>query len=98
MEIKRFIFEGNGKEVVKVTNGRFTAYIAASIPFEVIEIWRRRVRRRLKHESRLKFRVRVGKRPRSKPERVRPRRQRPQKKRYHARRRYWTDAPGQKRR
>jgi hypothetical protein len=79
MESRRFIFDGNAQEVIKVTDGHVTGYIAASIPPEALHIWHRRLIAQLKRMHRLKFRVRPGTRPRSKPKRARTRRQRPQK-------------------
>jgi hypothetical protein len=53
MEIKRFIFDGSGEEVVKVTNGESADDIPAYIPREVLDIWSRHFYRRWVHESRL---------------------------------------------
>jgi hypothetical protein len=90
MESRRFIFDGNAQEVIKVTDGRVTGYIAASIPPEVLQLWHCRLTARLKRMQRLKFRVRPHKRLRSKPKRARTRRQRPEK-RHRGRVRYRTD-------
>jgi cytidylate kinase len=92
MNIKRYIFEPNGEEVIKVTEGRVTGYISASIPLEALQIWHKRLGAKLKRAERLKFRVRSGKRPRLKQRRVQTRRRRPEK-RYRGRLRYWSDAP-----
>ena len=94
MEIKRFIFQSNGAEVIKVTDAGVTGYIAASIPLEALEIWHRRIGAQLKRISRLQYRQRLGKRRRLKPVRVRTRRRRPEK-RYRGRMRHWSDAPRQ---
>jgi len=75
MEIKRFIFDGSGEEVVKVTNGESADDIPASIPREVLDIWSRHFYRRWVHARRGHL----------------------EKRRYHARQRYWTDAPGRQR-
>lgn len=92
MEIKRFIFQTNGVEVIKVTGAGVTGYIDASIPLEVLEIWHRRIGVQLKRISRLQYRRRFGKRRRLKPVRVRTRRRRPEK-RYRGRIRHWSGTP-----
>lgn len=79
MTIKRFVFEANGEEVIKVTDGRVTGYIAASIPLEALRIWHKRLGAKLKRAGRLRYRVRSVKRPRLKQRRVHKRRQRPEK-------------------
>lgn len=94
MEIKRFIFQSNGAEVIKVTGAGVTGYIAASIPLEALAIWHRRIAAQLKRISRLRYRQRLGKRRRLKPVRVRTRRRRPEK-RYRGHMRHWTDASRQ---
>ena len=90
MESRRLIFDHNAQEVIKVTNGHVTGYIAASIPPEALYIWHRRLIEQLKRVQRTKLRVRPRKCRRSKPKRVRRRRQRLQK-RHRGHVRYWTD-------
>jgi hypothetical protein len=92
MNIKRFIFEVNGEEVTKVSIADVTGYVAASIPLEAPEIWHRHFEIQLRRVSRLKFRVRLGRRRRLKHRRVQTRRLRPGK-RYRGPVRHWSKPP-----
>jgi hypothetical protein len=94
MSIKQFVFEVNGEEVIKVSTGDVTGYIAASIPLEALAIWHRHFEIQLRRVGRLKFRVRMGKRRRLKHRRVSTRRLRTNK-RYRGRVRHWSKPPQQ---
>jgi hypothetical protein len=92
MSIKQFVFEVNGEQVIKVSTGDVTGYIAVSIPLEALEIWHRHFEIQLRRVGRLKFRVRMGKRRRLKHRRVTTRRLRPNK-RYRGPVRHWSKPP-----
>ena len=93
MEIKRFVFEPNGEEVIKVTDAGVTGYIAASVPIEVLEIFHRRLGAELRRRiGRLRYHERRWKCRRFKPVRVRTRR-RTHKKRSRGPLRSWSRVP-----
>jgi hypothetical protein len=93
MEFKRFVFEANGEEVIKVTDAGVTAYIAASVPIEVLEIVHRRLGAALRRRiGRLRYLERRWKRRRLEPVRAHTRR-RALKKRYRGPLRSWSRVP-----
>lgn len=93
MEIKRFIFEPNGNEVIKVASADLTSFIPASIPVEVIELWCRRLASHLRRRiGRMRRAERRWKRRRLRPVRVTARKRRAEK-RSRRRVRQWNPVP-----
>jgi len=41
--MKTSVFVENGEEVIRMSSGSLTAFIPASVPLEVIELWRQRL-------------------------------------------------------
>jgi hypothetical protein len=91
MNIKRFIFDENGNEVIQVSTSDVTGYIAASIPIEPLQVWHRYFAAQLRRASRFNLRLRLGKRCRLIARRMCKQRVRP-KKRFRGRVRYWSMA------
>lgn len=80
MEIQRFIFKPNGKEVIKLTSADLTTFIPASVPVDVIELWCRRLASHLTRRiGRMRHAERRWKRRRLIPVRVTARRRKVEK-------------------
>jgi hypothetical protein len=93
MEFKRFVFDANGEAVIEATDAGVTAYIAASVPIEVLEMIHRRLGAALRRRiGRLRHLERRWRRRRPKPVRAHARR-RPLKKRHRGPQRAWNRVP-----
>jgi hypothetical protein len=71
MKSKTSVFLENGEEVIRMSSRSLTAFVPASVPLEVIELWRQRLASHLRRRiGRLRHAERRWKRRRLKPVRL----------------------------
>jgi hypothetical protein len=93
MKMKASIFVEHGEGVIRMSGGSLTAFVPASIPLEVIELWRQRLASHLRRRiGRLRRAERRWKRRRTKRVRLTAR-MRPVKKRIRKPLRQWDPVP-----
>lgn len=71
MKARKFLFGKPGEEIIEVASQKLTGFIPASVPVEVIELWRRRLASQIARRiGRLRHAERRWKRRRLTPVRV----------------------------